>query len=215
MSKSNFDQFKSIVENYMKNNAVDEPFLSTLHETSLNDSGNMYLYDGKCDFEVVSMDLLAKKAYKIIKNADSQENPVNTADAFLINKENEWYFIEFKDTSIRSDSKTVKDNILKKAYANWYMVLDILYAMKEVAETNSIFEKDNPVRFAKEHVSYILVCSGSKNANIYNQVKNCSLIGKKYTPGFMSRLKYYVFKDAYVYTEDFFEKKFVAEFSYA
>ena len=214
MSYSNFDQFKCIIEKYMKSNAVDEPFVSTLYETSLNDAENTYLYKGKVNLEVISMDLLAKKAYKIIKDADSKENPVNTADAFLINKENEWYFIEFKDTPINAGNQSVKSSILKKAYANWYMVLDILYSMKEIMETNSIFEKDNPVQFAKEHVSYILVCNSQKNANIYNQVKNSSLIGKKYTPGFMRRLKYYLFKDAYVYTEDFFEKKFVTGFSY-
>lgn len=82
MSNSNFDQFKCIIEKYMKSNAVDEPFVSTLHEASLNDAENTYLYKGKVNLEVVSMDLLAKKTYKIIKDADSKENPVNTADAF-------------------------------------------------------------------------------------------------------------------------------------
>ena len=64
------------------------------------------------------------------------------------------------------------------------------------------------------HVHYILVCSGEENPKIYNQVKNQALLKQNYTPPFMRRLKDYLFKDAYVYTENFFEEEFVKKFAY-
>lgn len=211
---SNFDTFKSAVIRYLSaNNIAIDTLVSTLHESSLNDTGNEYLYNGKLNLDVISMDALAKDGYKLIKSTPS-EHPITTADSFLINKDNEWYLIEFKDQEIRGDKKGVKDNIIKKAYENWYMILNILYSLMELGEENSIFDFKNPVKFAQNHVSYILVCRADKNANIYNQVKNHALLNENYTPPFMQRLKDYIFKDAYVFTEDYFENKFVESFVY-
>ena len=174
-----------------------------------------YLYNGEKDFEVIDMDLIAKQAYKEIKHAkDIANNFVNTADAFLINKENEWYIIEFKDAAISAKSDSLKNNVLKKAYSNWYMLLDVLYSMNEKKDRYMEFAYENPVEFAKQHIHYILVCSEEKNPNIYTQIKNSTMIGEKYTPLFMQRIKDYLFKDAYVYTEKYFERDFVEKFAY-
>ena len=139
---------------------------------------------------------------------------INTADAFLINKDNNWFFIEFKDSEIKATKDSLKNNVLKKAYSNWYMLLDMLYSTNGRDDAYLDFAYFNPVEFAKQHVYYILVCSTDKNPNIYTQVKNHDLIGEKYTPEFMLRLKDYLFRDAYVYTEEFLERRFVEEFSY-
>lgn len=212
---SNFDDFKKIVASYLTTNGIELTFLSTMHEVSLNDASReqRYLYKEDNDFEVVSMDILAKNGYRLIKSS-RHEHPITTVDAFLINKDNEWYLIEFKDQPIKADKKSTKDNIIKKAYENWYMILDMFYTMAETGEESKIFDIANPVKFAKSHVYYILVCSADKNANIYNQVKNRALLNQNYTPPFMQRLKDYIFKDAFVYTEDFFERKFAKSFVY-
>ena len=198
MRMSNFDVFKDTVMRYLMRKGIELSFLSSLHEVSLNNTNDesRYLCNSGGDLEVVSMDVLAKDGYRKAKASSLKENPITTVDAFMINKNNEWYLIEFKDCPIRSDKKTTKDNIIKKAYEN------------------AIFDVVNPVKFAKLHVYYILVCSADKNANIYNQVKNKALLNQNYTPPFMQRLKDYIFKDAFVYTEDFFEKKFVNNFVY-
>ena len=213
---SNFDVFKDTVVRYLMRNGIELSFLSSLHEVSLNNTNDesRYLCNSGGDLEVVSMDVLAKDGYRKVKASSLKENPITTVDAFMINKNNEWYLIEFKDCPIRSDKKTTKDNIIKKAYENWYMILDMFYTMTEEGYENAIFDVVNPVKFAKLHVDYILVCSADKNANIYNQVKNKALLNQNYTPPFMQRLKDYIFKDAFVYTEDFFEKKFVNNFVY-
>lgn len=89
------------------------------------------------------------------------------------------------------------------------MLLDILYEMKEQGKTNELFDYTNPIRFGKEHVHYVLVCSKEKNPQIVQQI-----LKKRYTPPFMEKLKDYLFKDAYAFTEDYFEMDFVHQFTY-
>ena len=215
---SGFDDFKQTMSEYLESNGYDLSIISNLHDTSVNDADPkkiVYLYNGKKDLEVIDMDLIAKQAYRDIKRAAQiSNNFINTADAFVINQDNKWYFIEFKDAVIKSDNDKLKSNVLKKAYSNWYMVLDVLYSMKAQGKLYLDFEYDDPIQFAKKNVYYILVCSEDKNPNTYIQIKNYDLIGEKYTPVFMQRLKDYLFKDAYVYTEKFLERKLVERFIY-
>ena len=205
------------MEDYLNINGVPLSVVSNLHDTSLNDTDKknpVYVYTAQDDLDVVDMDLIAKRGYRFIKNARGEGNIVNTADAFIISRSNDWYFIEFKDREIKADNSGLKNSVLKKAYSNWYMLLDILYFMYENGKAHSAFTYENPVKFAKEHVHYILVCSTDKNPTVYQQIKNHDLIGETYTPLFMQRLKDYMFKDAFVYTETFLERKFVRCFNY-
>ncbi len=214
--RNNFCEFQKLLEDYFSRNHVPElPCISDLYEVSFNTEEGRKVYQGKKNLQVIDMDRIAREGYRQVKGADRKEHPVNTADAFLIDGENRWFFIEFKDSRLDARKDSLKSNILKKAYANWYMVLDILYAVRESGREWEQFQFGNPVRFAKEHVSYIVVCSADKNPLLYQQIKNCDLIGQRHTPLFMQRLKDYLFQDAYVYTEDFFERKFVNSFSYS
>ncbi len=209
---SNYESFCGLLKRYFQKYGVEAAFRSSLHECSVNNASSEmeYLYQG-LDLDVIDMDCIARGAYKKIKGADESENPINSADSFIINHENEWYFIEFKDAKLKNGD--TKSNILKKSYSNWYMVLDILYDMRE-QEPYAQFDFLNPIAFGKAKVYYILVCSGDKNPQEYRQIRNADLRGEHYTPPFMQRLKDYLFKDAYAYTEDYFEAKFVKGFQY-
>ncbi len=216
---NNFDKMLAMINDYLMQNGIKQNMLSNLHDTSINKSEEgkpiVYAYNGKRDLKVIDMDTLAKDGYKKIKKPKSpEENPINTVDAFLINSDNEWYFIEFKDAPIQGAKQGLKDNIIKKAYSNWYMLMDMLYEMQDTKLKYDIFDFNNPIKFAREHVSYILVCTVNKNPKVYELIKNCELVKSTYTPPFMCRLKGYLFKDAYVYTEDFMERKFVNGFVY-
>jgi len=216
---NNFENMKTMIDDYILKNGIEQNIVSCLHDTSKNDSEKgkpiVYLYENKNDLQVIDMDTIAKYCYKMIKNPENPgENPVNSADAFLINSDNDWYFIEFKDKPIQAAKSGLKDNIIKKAYSNWYMLMDILYEMQNTKSKYPDFEFDNPIKFAQEHVYYILVCTINKNPEVYKQIKNMELINSTYTPPFMCRLKGYLFKDTYVYTEDFLERKFVNNFVY-
>lgn len=217
--KNNFDKFTELINDYFLQYHIRFDYLSEIHDASASDPNAnepvIYLYNSAKELQVINMDIIARIGYKAIKKPfDTSENPINSADAFLINSNNDWYFIEFKDSTIKSDKQSLKDNILKKAYSNWYMILDMLYEMKDSASSYSDFYYDSPIQFAREHVSYILVCSTEKNPLIYRLIKDSDLSKSTYTPPFMSRLRGYLFKDAYIYTEEFFERKFVSNFVY-
>ena len=216
MIMSNFSSMVAMIDAYLLSYGIEQNIKSSLHETSKNKCDNctdvVYAYNGM-ELEVIDMDSIAKNGYKKIKKPSFPlDKPINTVDAFLINSQNQWFFVEFKDAPI-NDTKN-KITIFKKAYANWYMLMEILYKMKNTENEYSGFDFSNPIEFAQNNVYYIAVFTTTKNPQLYMQIKNQDLVKSTYTPPFMEKVKTYIFKDAFVYTESFFERKFVRNFSY-
>ncbi len=214
---NNFDIILEIIGNYLENFDADTDKLSNLHEVSKNESGSMpiyYVYDSSNELNIINMDHVANCGYKKAKGVMGSPDNINTVDAFIIDCNDEWYFLEFKDSEISGGKDGLKNNVLKKAYSNLYMLLDILYYMNKYGMEYPSFTYEQPIEFVKQHINYILVCNSEKNAITYSRVKDKSLTGEHYTPEFMQRLKDYIFKDAYVYTEDYLEKLFVEKFRY-
>lgn len=130
---------------------------------------------------------IIKQGYKSVKGATGKQ--VNIVDAFLADVNNEWFFIEFKDTRISNKAK--KDNIKKKGMANWLMLLDIFE--KTGDKCKDVFGVDNTMQFAREHITYILVCSQEKNPYVYEQVRNHDTTKETYTPECLQKFKEYFF----------------------
>lgn len=211
---SNYEEFRDILKQYFADKGIDFPIETTLHDSSKNDHDKntvpTYLYAGEKNLSVISMDAVAQIGYKKLKGApDGSKHNVNTADAFLIDANKEWYFIEFKDCKISSK----KENIEKKGMANWLMLMDILGDM-DVDTCSKIVDTNNFMQFARNHITYIVVCNGDKDLNTYEQVRNSNLTGEHYTPECLYKFKDFFFKDAYAYTEHFFENKFVKKFAF-
>lgn len=210
---SNYDNFKKMLITYFEDKGIKISLETSLHDSSENNHDNnskTYVYNGEKDLPVISMDSVAHDGYRNLKKVpfDLKRN-VNTVDAFLIDSDNQWYFVEFKDCKISRK----KDNIQKKGMANWLMLMDIFLDMgAEIC--SKLIDVSNLMKFAREHITYIVVCSADKDPNTYNQVKECHLMNEHYTPEPLYKFKDYFFKDAYVYTEDFFERDFVNLFKY-
>lgn len=209
---NNYDTFHNVITEFFESKGIHETLKTNLHESSKNDqvSPPVYLYNGSRDLSVISMDAIAQKAYKKAKNAPADiKRTMNTVDAFIINKDNEWFFIEFKDCKLSAK----KDNIEKKGMGNWLMLLDMFFDM--TAEmSNKLIELSNPCKFAREHITYIVVCSAEKDPYTYEQIRNSDKLGEKYTPPCLDKFKDYLFKNAYAYTEEYFEQRFVKTFLY-
>ena len=75
------------------------------------------------------MDEIAHNVYRIARFPDSvkESESLASADAFAISSEDIWYFIEFKNQKISK----AKDSVTKKAFQNWYWIVDILYELKD------------------------------------------------------------------------------------
>ena len=163
--------------------------------------------------DIIDMDEIAHNIYRLVRFPDSkkEEDSLASTDAFVINSENIWYFIEFKNQQITK----AKESVTKKAYQNWYWLVEILYEMWEKNEMQyDTFNYENPITFAKENVVYILVVSEEKNIVDVDKIRKCILAGEKFQPEYMKKLEKYIFKEAYVYTPQVLEKEFVKKFTY-
>lgn len=209
---SNYELFRDTLKKYFWDKGIEFKLETTLKDASENAQENpsTFLYSGNKNVPVISMDEVAQIGYKKVKNVpDGRKRNVNTVDAFLIDANQEWYFIEFKDCKISNK----KDNIEKKGMSNWLMLMDIFFDIGSEMCSN-IIDLDNPIKFARDHITYIIVCNGEKDPYTLEQVRNCNLVGEHYTPECLNKFKDFFFKDAYAYTEQFFENKFVKHFKF-
>lgn len=219
--KNNFERFQIMLQDFFEQNGADISInLISLHDASKSDSDRQnitFFYNDRKEMWVIDMDEIARNPYRKIRISeefeDTKNDIVNTVDGFVINRDNKWFFLEFKNEKIAGSKKSLKDNIIKKAYCNWYMLMDILLNIAQDKRYID-FDYSNPVKFAKENIVYILICNSKNNPNVVTQVKNHKLKNEKYTPIFMQRLKEYVFMDAYVCTEIDLERDFVKNFQY-
>lgn len=215
---NNYNVIKGIFEQYALNHGYRLEVESNLHDISINKSDKAkvsYLYDDTHKNEVaIDLDKIAHDVYRLVKIPDSrlEEDSCASADCMLIDCKGEWFLIEFKDQDI--SKKSVRDSVTKKAYQNWHWILDILYEMKN-SINSEFFDFENPINFAKEHVTYILVMNPDKNSfNMVRKMHESILAGEWYTVPYMKKLSKYIFKDAYVLTPDYFEKYFVKKFKF-
>jgi len=209
---SNFQTFKTLMEQYLAGRGYTRSLSSSIEEASYSSACQDSLC--KSDLEVINMDCFAKKGYRkiILSDSLSEDDSINTADAFMVNKDNEWYFIEFKYAKISNNSSKVR--VLKKAYSNAYAVMDVLYSMKDTEYVYKGFDYENPVDFFRNRVNYILVFSEKDNPSHVIQMRNYKYKNENYLPEFMARLKGYIYKEAYAMTESVFEKNFLNSFCY-
>lgn len=198
---SNLEKFASMMEVYLKRKGYTENLVSNISDTSFSSEAKASLCNSS--MIVIDMNRFAKRGYRriILPLCQTEADSINTADAFMINKDNEWYFVEFKDAKVGNS----KHSILKKVYSNVYAVLDVLYEMKEQEEAYLQFAYENSIDFIHKHVTNILVFSGAKNLQDAKQMLNFKLIKGKYLLEFMKRLQGYIYKEAYAVNEGEFE----------
>ena len=215
---NDYTAFRDAIKDYFAKRGIEFEIESTLKESSKNDQASSYLYTGSMsDFQVISMDALAQMGYhkiRVVKDVSEVQNAereinVNTVDAFMIDINREWFFIEFKDCKISSK----KDNIEKKGMANWLMLMDIFFEMG-VESCKGILDLLNPFEFSRKHITYIVVCSKEKDPYTWEQVRNFEKVNEHYTPKCLYKFKYFFFKDAYAYTTEFFEERLIKKHSF-
>ncbi|MDO5782241.1 MAG: hypothetical protein Q4P27_07280 [Eubacteriales bacterium] len=215
---TNYDQIKEILKQFSDKyvtKIIIESKMSDVSEdkaASKRTEKKVLLYeDNRKDMQVIDMDEIAHKAYRVARYPESvkEDDSLASADAFVINADNMWYFIEFKNQEITK----AKDSVTKKAYQNWYWLVDVLREMKDTIQYNN-FNYEDPISFARENVTYILVVSQEKNYNNVKKMHDCKLAGQKFLPQYMEKLEKYTFKETYVYTPEMFEQKFVKKFVY-
>lgn len=205
-----YDEFKAMIDVYLNENGKAVKYKSNLRETSFSDAEKVYLYESRQrDIEVINMDRIAQGPYRSIRFPESnkEEDSISTNDAFIICNDDMWYFIEFKNQKLKS----TKDSVSKKAYCNWYMLLDIIYEMEQKKRLET-FWYDNPIQFARENVNLILVISEDKNPTEAKLIQDSITAGERYVPVFLEKLQKYIYHDVFLYTPTTLERYFVKRF---
>lgn len=215
---SNYQQFKSFLNNLAQQ--YGKNIETNLHEASFDNSRKpvVYVYEkDRVSLNVINMDLFSQQVFTKTKytqtelsgRKDINDLAIATVDGLIIDKNNEWYFIEFKNQQISK----AKESVVKKAYQNYYLLLSLFcdYSNKY---KNTDFNTEEPLQFAKKNITYILVVSENENLVDVTRMHNMSLAGEYVRPEYMDKLRHYLFKDAYVYLPSDFEREFVSKFVY-
>lgn len=217
---TNYEQIKGLLQEFACNHNKCTCIETKLSDVSENKSETnnsevrKLIYEKtRHDMDIIDMDEIAHNVYRVVRFPDStkESESMASAGAFVIGSDDIWYFIEFKDQQIIK----AKESVTKKAYQNWFWLVDILYEMREQKQMQyDTFNYDNPITFAKEKVVYILVVSEDKNERDIDKIRKCVLAGEKFQPEYMKKLERYIFKEAYVYTPRLLEQYFVKDFKY-
>lgn len=213
---NNFNRIANIFEDYSKSHNIDFPdnFISDLITTSYDSDNTVNVYNStENNLPVLNLDVFAQKIYYKVFGENKSDNALKSPDAFLVNCENHWYFIEFKNQGISASKSKAKNSVIQKALCIIYSMVDVLY---ETRGREILDNYRNPLDFFRSNVTYILVCSSDKNPKVADRnINQKNISGQyRYTPEFMQKLVSYLFFDAYIYTEQYFEKEFVKHFKY-
>lgn len=217
---TNYEQMKQLLLEFADrhNQSVNiEDTLSNVSEDKTESSRTgvkkLVYEETQYNLKIIDMDQIAHNVYRLVRfpNSTKESESLASADAFVISADDIWYFIEFKNQQISK----AKDSVTKKAYQNWFWLVDVLYEMREQNKLQyDTFNYDNPISFARERVVYILVVSEEKNITDIDKIRKCILAGKKFQPEYMKKLERYIFKEAYVYTPQLLKNNFVKHFKY-
>lgn len=221
MKKTNYLQYKNFLSkfNIYNNKANIE---TTLYDASYDENNKVYVYDRNFkDLNVLDFDCFAQKIYlhqhfsesellEFAKQKNTDSYALSSVDAFLIDCNNNWYFIEFKNKQINKANE--KKNIINKAFQNLFWITDIFLTSKK--KNKPAFNHKNPIKFAKEKITYILVVSDDENNSYKQVIIDSENANDHYRPVYLDKLRHYVYKDAYVYTAELFENYFVKKFVY-
>ena len=141
--------------------------------------------------DIIKLDDITKYRKNIL-SFDGEFGQLAAVDAICINNNNEWFFIEFKNSNI-GNTKTRKSIIKKMVDSLWYLFF--IYS-KSGEDVESIFLGDI-TKFAREHFTYIIVGSKDKNLNYSMNIQALESAGNHYTPPAFREFVGYYFKDIY------------------
>lgn len=200
-----FLKFCDVVKRSMLDPSKFDNCLTNMIDASLDDNRNEYVYtDDKHNMQVLKLDEYTKdfekKRHPIVKGYISSKKEKNNCsyqpsavDAVCVNKNNEWFLIEFKNQKLDS---AVKDSTKKMLSSVWLIAYMYSTLSKKISDEQDI------LKFAREHITFITVVNSEKNESIEEAIGTTwEKDGPFYIPGKFAVYKGYYFKDVYILTE--------------
>lgn len=197
-----YKKFCEVLETYYS--GAVEKCSATMKEASLDDSNKknyvyVYNYDDY-DMEVLKLDEFSK-----LYNPDNSPSAV---DAICIDSENNWYLIEFKNSEFKG--KTL-NSVKKKMLSSLWLLFYTYSITKNISYITENLSYNDIIKFSREHIVYIVVCSSDKNLDIASNIQEAEDMNEHYIPRELKHYIGYYFKNVYLYNEQAF-KKFIVNF---
>lgn len=192
-----FVRFCEVIKRSLVDSANYENCLSDMISASADDTNHKCVYnETKYNMEVIKLDEYTKDFDKKchLKNPRLKvSHQPYAVDAVCVNKDNEWFLIEFKNQKLKEVIKEVPKKMLSSLWL-------IAFLYSELSE--KIADETDILKFARENVTFITVVSSDKNEDDMEAIgtiweKNASF----YTPKQFEKYKGYYFKDIYVLSE--------------
>ena len=198
ITNPHFIKLKEVINLCIGSHMNGANIISNMQDASLDDKNGVYVYPQVPLFnlDVIKLDEFTKHRIHLL-SSHANFNELSAVDAICINNNNEWFFIEFKNSAI--DNKTTRKSIRKKmAESLWY----VFFMYSKANENVSLLFGGDFTKFARENINYVIVGSQSKNMLHSVNIQAFESAGKHYTPPGFEQFKGYYFKDVYMLTEN-------------
>lgn len=192
-----FIKFCDIIRQSLTDSSNYKACLSDMVSASEDDSNNEFVYtNDDYNMETIKLDEFTKD-FDLKRRLENPQLKVNhkphAVDAVCVNKDNEWFLIEFKNQPLHSVLKSTTKKMLSSIWL-------IAYLYSKTSE--KIANEADILKFARENVTFITVVSSAKNEELEESIgatweKN----GSFFTPDKFMKYKGYYFKDIYILTE--------------
>lgn len=191
-----FDQLCKVIERSLTDSSKMKSCLVNMIDASEDDAGSDHVYkDYDHNMEAIKLDEYTKdfEIRRRLEHPKITEHQPSAVDAVCVDRNNEWYLIEFKNEPLDSALKSTSKKMLSSIWL-------IAYLYSNLSE--SFFDNNDLLKFAREKITFITVVSSKKNDK-YEEAIGASWDrnGPFYTPKKYEKYKGYYFKDVYVLTE--------------
>ena len=197
IQNKHFVKFCDVIKRSLIDASKYDDCLSDMISASVDDANHSIVYnDHMFNMEVVKLDEYTRD-FNQKRRIEMPELKVDhtpaAVDAICINKENEWFLIEFKNEPIRNILKSTPKKMLSSLWL-------IAFLYSKLSER--IADETDFLKFAREKVTFITVVSSEKNEDDIETIGTTwERDASFYTPPKFVKYKGYYFKDVYVLTE--------------
>lgn len=210
ITNPHFQNFKEAVNICCGNPQDDDSILSDMESASYDKDGeniNFYSHEYISDFinmETIKLDDFSGQLKNMIGLSGQYVfDKLPAVDAVCIDRNNEWFLIEFKNSKIDNKISSIKNKMQNSLWFCFYM-------LSKSNKDDGVLS-DDVLKFSREHVSYIVVGRRDKNIEDSEQIKEAEVCLEHYRPRKLKQFINYYFKDVYMLTEYEF-RNFVLKF---
>lgn len=199
ITNPHFQNFKEAVNICCGKASNDDAFISDMSSASYSLGENTSFYsdihlDPFINMEAIKLDDISEYRKQMLELPEkSWFNKFPAVDAVCIDKNNEWFFIEFKNAKVENVFPSIKKKIVNSLWFCFYM-------LSKSGRDDGILYSD-ALKFSREHITYIVVIKRDKNIDDAKMIEEKESVNEHYNHHKLKEVINYYFKDVYMITE--------------